>query len=176
MDALTVAYKTLSDDELKQRYDQRQLRMDSFKDGGRLSDPDRLARECLEQARECLSAKNFIGSILWLRRAIEARPESSKYRALLATSLAAVPEYRREAVEQIEKAIVLDPANLTAHLQYAQLLEKMKLPGRARSQYMRVLELDGSHRQARERIKELEAAGPRPKSASSLLSRLTGRR
>ena len=176
MDALTSAYKTLSEDEPKNRYDARLQRMDTFKLGKEKTERERLAQECLQKARECLAAKNFVGSILWLRRAIEAEPESSKYRGMLGRSLAAVPEYRGEAVEQFEKAIDLDPFNLTAHFQYAQMLEQMKLSGRARSHYVQVLELDADHKEARERLKHLDGAGPRSTSLPSLLSRLTGRR
>ncbi len=120
--------------------------------------------------------KNYAGSILWLRRAIEADPRSSRYRAMLGHSLAAIPEYRREAVEQFEKAIELDPTYIAAHLQYAQMLEQMKMPGRARRHYVRVLELDMDHREARERLNRIDSAAPRSASRVSLLDRLTGRR
>ena len=135
----------------------------------------RLAREWLEKAQECLVEKNYIGSILWLRRAIEHEPHCSSYRAMLGESLAQVPEYRREAVEQFEKAIELDPCNLTAHLRYAHMLEQMRMPWRARPHYVRVLELDMNHREARARLNFLDATTPRHASRSSLLGRLTSR-
>jgi curved DNA-binding protein CbpA len=172
MDSLTVAYKTLSDDELKKQYDSRlvgQLREES-------SQPAGSALSCLEKSRECLMVKNYIGSILWLRRAIEVEPLSSSYRVMLGHSLAAVPEYRQEAIEQLQKAIELDPSHIPAHFLYAQMLEQMKLPWRARSHYIRVLELDTNHREARERIHRIDTATPRPVSRPSLLGRLTGRR
>jgi hypothetical protein len=175
MESLTAAYKTLLDEEAKKRYDSSLERADAFKLGKERPERERLAHECLEKAQECLAAKNFVGSILWLRRAIEAKPDSSKYRTMLGRSLAAVPEYRREAVEQFEKAIELDPFNLTAHLQYAHMLEQMKLPGRARALYIHALELDSDNREARERLKHLDGLGPRSVSRPSLLSRLTGR-
>ena len=172
MDSLTVAYKTLSDDESKKQYDSRlirQLRAES-------SEPAGSAQECLEKSRECLAVKNYIGSILWLRRAIEVEPNSSSYRVMLGHSLAAVPEYRHEAIEQLQKAIELDPSHIPAHFQYAQMLEQMKLPWRARSHYARVLELDVNHREARERLHRIDNATPQPVSRLSLLGRLTGRR
>jgi tetratricopeptide (TPR) repeat protein len=172
MDALTTAYKTLSDDESKKQYDSRlirQLRQES-------SEPQGSALACLERSRECLAVKNYIGSILWLRRAIEVEPHSSPYRTMLGHSLAAVPEYRHEAVEQFQKAIELDPSHIPAHFHYAQMLELMKLPWRARSHYVRVLELDVNHREARERLNRIDTATPRPASRPSLLGRLTGRR
>jgi curved DNA-binding protein CbpA len=176
MDSLNLAYKTLSDEDSKKQYDERLQITGIFRIGKERTERERLAYECLQKARECLAAKNFAGAILWLRRAIEAEPESARHRVLLGRSLAAVPEYRGEAIEQFEKAIALDPFNVTAHFQYAQMLEKMKLPGRARFHYEQVLELDREHKESRERLQYLERAGPRSVLRPSLLNRLTRRR
>jgi tetratricopeptide (TPR) repeat protein len=122
-----------------------------------------------------MAEKNFAGCILWLHRVIENEPNSSSHRAMLGRCLSAIPEYRREAVEQFEMAIELDPRNLTAHLHYGELLEELKLPARARSHYLRVLELDANHWGARERLNRLNLTAPRASSGPSLLRRLTGR-
>jgi len=172
MDALTTAYKTLSDDDSKRQYD-------SFLARGpveKTSDSGRLAREYIEKARECMAEKNYAGSILWLHRAIEIEPNSSSYRAMLGRCLSSIPEYRKEAVEQFEMAIEMDPQNLNAHFYYGELLEQMKLPGRARFHYHRVLELDLNHGEARERLTRIDGAGPYSVPRPSLFGRLTGRR
>ena len=161
-----MAYKTLSDDGSKRQYDSRQNHAASTRKRRRSKQS---AQECLEKSRECLAEKNYIGSILWLRRAIEVEPRSSTYRTMLGHSLAAVPEYRHEAVEQFEKAIELDPSHIAAHFEYAQMLEQMNLPWRARPHYVRVLELDMDHREARERLNRIDSATPRPALRSSLL-------
>jgi hypothetical protein len=171
MDALTTAYKVLLSDESKARYDAEALPQP----GQEHREPDRWARQCLEKVRECLVQKNCIGSILWLRRAIENEPHCSSHRAMLAQSLAQFPEYRQEAVEQFEKAIELDSSNLTAHLLYARMLEKMLVAWRARPHYIRVLELDRNHQEARARLNLLDAAAPRRVLRSSFLGRLTNR-
>jgi len=171
MDALATAYKVLSNEETKARYDAEVLQIP----GPEQQELNRLAQQWLQNAQQCLVEKNYIGSILWLRRAIEIEPKSSSHRALLAGSLAQFPEYRREAVEQFEKAIELDPSNLNAHLRYAEMLEQLNVPWRARPHYVRVLELDMNHREARARLKSLDATTPRQSSRSSLLGRLTGR-
>lgn len=170
MDALTVAYRTLSDaaakkadvspSEISEEHQRAQI----------------LPQECLKNAQKCVGVKNYVGSIVWLRRAIDMEPRSSQYRTMLGRSLAAIPEYRYEAVEQFERAIRLDSLNISAHLQYAQLLEQLKFPLRARPLYTRVLELDPRHSQARERLNEIDAKSPRSISRSSLIKRLAGRR
>jgi curved DNA-binding protein CbpA len=172
MDKLTTAYKTLSDGESKKEYDSLLARGNEKK----LSDSRKMTQDFLDKARECMAEKNFVGGILWLRRAIEMEPDSSSHRAMLGRCLSAIPEYWREAVDQFEMAIELDPRNFTAHIQYGELLEQLKAPWRARLHYLRVLELDANHREAQERLNRLSASIPRSSSKPSLLSRLTGRR
>jgi tetratricopeptide (TPR) repeat protein len=162
----------LSDDESKKEYDSLLVRGAKEEP----SDVRKLTQGYLEKAQECMAEKNFAGSILWLHRAIESEPNSSSHRALLGRCLSAIPEYRREAVEQFEMAIELDPRNLTAHLQYGELLEHLKLPGRARFHYLRVLELDAHQQEARKRLIKMDIEGPRSVSRLSLFGRLTGRR
>ncbi len=171
MESLTAAYKTLSDDQTKKEYDSLLAR--GFKEEP--SDAWKPTQVYLDRAQECMAEKNFAGCILWLHRAIESEPDSSSHRTMLGRCLSAIPEYWREAVEQFEKAIELDPRNLIAHLQYGELLEHLKLPGRARSHYLRVLDLDVNHWEARRRLNQLGSSAPRASSGPSLLGRLTRR-
>jgi tetratricopeptide (TPR) repeat protein len=172
MECLTAAYKTLSDNKTRKEYDALLAR------GSReeLSDAQKRVQGYLDKARECIAEKNFAACILWLHRAIECEPNSSSHRAMLGRCLSAIPEYRREAVEQFEKAIELDHNNLTAHLQYGELLEQLKLPGRARSHYLRILELDEKHQEARRRLVKMDLESPRSVSRPSLFARFAGRR
>jgi curved DNA-binding protein CbpA len=172
MDCLTTAYKTLSDAEAKEEYDALLAR------GSKMEPPDARKQVLgyLDKARECMAEKNLAASILWLHRAIECEPNCSSHRAMLGRCLSAIPEYRREAVDQFEKAIELDPRNLVAHLHYGELLEHLKLPGRARSHYLRVLELDASHQETRKRLIKMDLEAPRSVSRPSLFARFTGRR
>lgn len=173
MDSLTVAYRTLSDDAAKKDYDSRP---GAHEPGKQLPQTQLLPQECLKNAQKCVGVKNYVESIVWLRRAIDLEPHSSAFRTMLGRSLAAIPEYRHEAVEQFERAIRLDSLNIAAHFEYARLLEQLKFPLRARPHYVRVLELDPRHLQARQRLNELDVKSPRSISRASLLTRLTGRR
>jgi curved DNA-binding protein CbpA len=172
MEGLTTAYETLSDEEAKRDYDAL-LARESKADA---SETKKQTQGYLHKANECMAEKNFAGCILWLHRVIESEPNSSSHRAMLGRCLSAIPEYRREAVEQFEIAIDLDPSNLTAHLHYGELLEHLRLPGRARSHYLRVLELDANHQEARKRLIKMDIEGPRSVSRPSLFGRLSGRR
>ena len=59
----------------------------------------------MSKALERLCMQDISGAIDWLRRATELEPNVSKYRTKLARLLAAVPQYRQEALEQYEKAM-----------------------------------------------------------------------
>jgi len=171
MEGLTAAYKVLTDNDARKKYDL--LLAQGSAEG--VPDSWKLVYGYLEKAQECLAEKNYAGCIPWLRWAIESEPNCSSHRALLGRCLSAIPEYRREAIEQFEMAIQMDPRNLTAHLHFGELLELLKAPWRAHAEYLRVLELDANHREARDRLSRLSAA-PRAAARKSLLGRLTGRR
>ena len=172
MEGLTAAYEILSDDKAKRNYDAH-IR-DSVE--GKAINLRNLVQGYIDKANECMAEKNIAGSILWLHRAIESEPRSASYRVTLGRCLSAIPEYRREAVEQFEKAIELDPRNLAAHFYYGELLEELNVPWRARFHYLRVLEIDANHWEARKRLNQLGAGMPRASLKPSLLGRLTGRR
>lgn len=176
MDLLNLAYKTLSDDGAKNHYDVQLASRSDLRNASRIATGQGSVEQFIESARACLKASNYAGSILWLRRAIEVVPGSCAYRVMLANTLIRIPEYRREALEQFEIAIHIDPYDIEAHFHYGQALEKMRLLWRARQHYCRVLEIDSQHSDARERLARLDGALPRSLLRPSLLDRLTGRR
>jgi tetratricopeptide (TPR) repeat protein len=76
-------------------------------------------------------------------RALERR--CVPYHASLATSLATLNHFRREAVEHFQIAIELDQWDPLAYLQLGELYETMQLPWRAGPLYSKVLEMDPGH-------------------------------
>jgi hypothetical protein len=108
MEAVTVAYKTLTDEKAGREYDERLAASGAFTLGRRQSELQKTAVECMEKARECSKAQNSGGTILWLRKAVEMEPNSYRYHALLARALSGVVPLRREAIEHFEKALEID--------------------------------------------------------------------
>jgi curved DNA-binding protein CbpA len=158
MEGVTLAYKTLSDEKTRQKYDEQLAAHGTFTLGRHASDLQKTAEECLGKARECFKAQNSGGTILWLRKALELEPESPKYHALLARALSAVAPLRLEATVHYEKALEIDPWNLTVRFQLATLFEEMKLPWRAYPHYLKILEIDPDDAKAQERLRRLDAA------------------
>jgi tetratricopeptide (TPR) repeat protein len=165
MEAVTVAYKTLTDEAARRKYDLQLAASSAFTLGQRPSEMQKTAGECLEKARECFKAQNAGGTILWLRKAVEIEPDSSKYHTLLARALSAVPPLRREAVDHFERAVEIDPWNMAARMQLGALYEGLKLPWRARPHYEKVLEIDATDAKAQERLRALDAESAGKKRA-----------
>jgi len=160
MGRLTEAYKTLVDDEKRARYDKQLAERGAFSLGQGKTEIQETLDECLTQAKQCLGAHNFKGSIMWLRKCVEIAPDVAKYHAILARSLAAVQQYRQEAVKHFEKALELDAWNTSTYFQFAELYEVMQLPWRAVPLYRKILEIDPEHSKAMDRLQQLEAKQP----------------
>lgn len=163
MSRLSAAYKTLMDEEKRARYDKQLVSAGAFTLGQEKTESQETVDECLTRAKENLRAHNFAGSILWLRKCVEIAPEVAKYHAMLARSLAAVPQYRQEAIARFEKALELDPWSTSTHYQLAELYEVMRLPWRAVPLYRKILEIDPQHSKASARLRALETQGEEQK-------------
>jgi curved DNA-binding protein CbpA len=173
MEAVTSAYKTLSDDSARQKYDDQLASSGGHHVGLQNSEKRVTAEDCMRQARQCLKAQNPGGTILWLRRAVEMEPESSKYHTLLARAMSAVAALRREATEHFEKALEIDPWNTVARIQLAALYEELDLPWRARQHFAKVLEFDPDNAKVRERLNQIEEkSGKSGANKRSLVDRI----
>jgi len=157
MGRLTEAYRTLIDEEKRARYDKQIAERGAFVLGQEKTETEETLDECLLQAKQCLHAHNYPGSIMWLRKCVEIAPDVAKYHAILARSLAAIPQYRQDAVHHYKRAIDLDAWNTSTYFQFAELYELMQLPWRAVPLYQKILEIDPEHNKANERLAQLEA-------------------
>jgi tetratricopeptide (TPR) repeat protein len=174
MGRLTIAYKTLVDEQKRAAYDKQIAAAGAFVLGQEKTESEATVDDCLTRAKQALRARNFAGSILWLRKCVEIAPDVAKHHAMLARSLAAFPQYRQDAVRHFSLAIELDQWNTSTYFQFGELHEAMGLPWRAVPLYRRILEIDPEHTKAIERLAALENDGDsvKPKSEQSFLSRL----
>jgi tetratricopeptide (TPR) repeat protein len=159
MVVISEAYKTLGNEERRAAYDKRLAGMGGFTMHRGKSDATGDIDAWMERANECLRAKNFVGSIVWLRKCLEASPEQASYHALLARSLGTIPQYQDEAIDLFQKAIEMDPWKVPVYFQFAELLEDMQLPERVHAVYSKLLEISPTDARAHERLAELEADG-----------------
>jgi tetratricopeptide (TPR) repeat protein len=166
MGRLTIAYKTLLDEEKRAAYDKQIAAAGAFRLGKEKTETEKTVDECLAEAKQCVRAFNFAGSILWLRKCVEMAPNEAKYQAILARSLAAVPQYRKDAEFHFKRAIELDEWNTSTYFQFGELYESMGLPWRALPLYRKILEIDPAHSKAIERLNELESKPEEPEKQS----------
>ncbi len=174
MEAVTLAYKTLTDEEKRAAYDKKLAASGAFSLHREATEARETLEECFVRASECLRARNFVGSVVWLRKCVDLAPNDAKYHAVLARSLATVPQYHNEAMKHFEKAIELDPWNAKFQLHFAELYEEMQLFGRARDLYCKILEIDPTHAKALERLAQLDSREKGEKS--SAFSRMFSRK
>jgi tetratricopeptide (TPR) repeat protein len=179
MGRLTEAYGTLINDEKRAQYDKELAQRAGVTSGQQKAEPEQTVDECFIQAKQCLFAHDFPGSITWLRKCVELAPDVAKYHAILARSLAALPQYRNDAIFHYERAIELDPTNTSTYFQFAELYELMKVTWRAVTLYQKVLAIDPDHSKASERLAHLEALDKQEKRSNKplrLVSRLFQRK
>ena len=175
MGRLTIAYKTLTDDQQRAAYDKQIAAAGAFTLAHQEKTEElETVDECLARAKQALRAKNFAGSLLWLRKCVELAPNVAKHHAMLARSLAAFQQYRQDAVHHFNLAIELDQWNTSTYFQFGELYEAMGLPWRAVPLYRRILEIDPEHAKALDRLAALETK-PRASRGKSFLSRLLHR-
>jgi tetratricopeptide (TPR) repeat protein len=178
MAVITEAYKTLENQERRAAYDKRLAASGAFTMHRGKARAAESVEEWFKRANECLRAKNFVGSIVWLRKCVEAAPEHAVYRAMLARSLGTLPQYGAEAIGHFRKAIELDPWREPVYVQFAELCEKMELPDLTHAVYSKLLEINPTHAKALERLAELEAGqkGQKGQKSSARISQLLGKK
>ncbi len=170
---IAEAYRTLENQDKRAAYDKSLAAVGGFSMRREKTVTEDSIEAWLKRANECLRAKNFVGSIVWLRKCVETAPEQAVYRAMLARSLGTVPQYRNEAIEQFQKAIDLDPWRESVYVAFAELFESLQLTGRARAVYSKLLEINPTHPKACERLAALVAQekGEKPSARISHLFR-----
>jgi curved DNA-binding protein CbpA len=149
---IAEAYRTLENQDKRAAYDKSLAAVGGFRMHREKTVTEDSIEAWLKRANECLRARNFVGSIVWLRKCVETAPEQALYRAMLARSLGTVPQYRNEAIEQFQKAIDLDPWKESVYVAFAELFESLQLAGRARAVYSKLLEINPTHAKACERL------------------------
>jgi len=154
---ITEAYRTLENQEKRTAYDKRLAARGGFSMHREKTNIEESIQEWLKRANQCLRARNFVGSVVWLRKCIQVSPDNALYHATLARSLSTIPQYHDEAVDHFQKAIKLDPWREPIYLHFAELLQEMELPERALEVYSQLLEFNPTHVQARERLAVLAA-------------------
>jgi predicted Zn-dependent protease len=146
---LTNAFNALSNEKNRREYDASLARP-------RATGPDEIAREAYERALEHLEANQFHEAVELLRSAVHHAPGQARYRATLAGALGRNPHWVREAIQEADKAVQLEPRTAAYQVLVAELLLSQGLKLRARRAAEAALRLSPNDARA---LRVLEEAG-----------------
>ena len=146
---LTTAFNTLSNERSRREYD-------ASLERPRATGPEEIAREAYERAVTHLAANQFHEAVELMRTAVHHHPGQARYHAGLATGLARNPRWVREAIQEMDKAVQLEPRVASHHLQLAELLLGQGLKLRARRAAQTALRLSPAAPRALRVLEETE--------------------
>lgn len=165
-DAITKAFKTLSDPVKKEEYDKK-LESPEYLDGKEL---EHRAEVKFRQAKTLYNQARYEEAYALLREATRLIKNKGNYFLLMGMTLAKLPGYLKEAEESYLKAIKLEPWNPESYVALGLLYKNEGLVLRAKKQFQRALSLDPDHRVARREWEELEGLRKKKKTWRDLLS------
>lgn len=151
-DAITKAYRTLSDKALKKQYDAKSPAR--AKEDSR--DFSRNADIKFRQAKTLYTLERYEDAFALLEEAISLKRDKADYFLLLAMTEAKIPSFHKKAEEHFLKARELEPWNSEAHVGLGLLYKTEGLLTKATKSFQKALELDADHDVAR---RELAALG-----------------
>ncbi len=122
---LTAAFNTLSNEKSRREYEAEIARP-------KLTSPEEIGRDAFARGVQHLEQKQFHEAVELLRSAVHHVPGEARYHAALGRALAKNPQWVREAIQSVEKAIQLDARQVGFHALLAELYLNQGLKLRAR--------------------------------------------
>jgi len=165
----TEAFNTLANEKTRSEYDQELVQP-------RLTAPAEIAADAHARGLSMLQAKDFHEAVTLLRSAVQHAPEVGRYHADLSRALSANPHWVREAMEELDQAIKIEPRNAGYQAFMARLLQAQGLKLRARRTAEAALGLSPNDAALKQLVAELSADDPPeeepPKGGGGLFDRL----
>jgi Flp pilus assembly protein TadD len=158
----TAAFNALCNERARREYDDSLARP-------QVLGPAEIARQAYERGVAQYDAKAFHEAVELLRSAVNHAPEEARYRSALAVALSRNPHWAREAIQEAEKAIQLEPAGAVHQGILADLLMAQGLKLRARRAAEGALRLDPRESHA---LRVLQETGDDEPPDPGLLGRL----
>lgn len=114
------------------------------------------AQYCFKEGFGALEQGRINAAIKYLAQAARLAPQEAHYRAYYGRALAADPNTRRLAENEIQAAVRLQPANAAFRTMLAQLYFDLKFHRRAQTELDRALAIDPHHAPANLLLRKLE--------------------
>ncbi|MDI6698536.1 MAG: DnaJ domain-containing protein [Candidatus Saccharicenans sp.] len=150
--AITTAYRTLSEPDKRKQYDQ-QLMAPSQETADDLA---KKAEIKYRQGRTLYNQGMYEEAIIFLEEALRLKKAKADYYLLLAMAESKLPAYKKKAEEDFLRAIEMEPWNAEGYVGLGLLYLGEGLKVRAKKHLLKALEIDPDHNQARAALEELE--------------------
>ena len=115
-------------------------------------------------ARKAISANELDRAAQLLTNLITRFPDRAEYHFYLATAFTGLRGRKREAEQEMKRAIDLEPTNANYYVGLGNLYRSGGILDKALQMYQTALRWDEKNRHARNAIKEVEAAAKAPKT------------
>lgn len=148
---LTAAFNTLSSDRSRREYD-------ASLEKPRVTAPEEMAAAAYLQGLKALEARAYHEAVELLRTATIHAPEDARCRAALGLALSKNPHWVREAIQETERATLLNPRSAAYQRQLAELFLAQNLKLRARKAVEAALLIDPHDERAQRVLAETEEA------------------
>jgi tetratricopeptide (TPR) repeat protein len=167
---INKAYETLSNPDKKNAYDSKGYKEDNQVEGTQENLVER-ARLLHRKAKSLYNQNKFWEASSHLDEAVKLDPNKASYFLLLGKCQMNVPQLRRMASDNLQKAIDLEHWNVEAFLAMGLLLMSEKQPLRAEGFFKRVLSINPDHTVARKKLDEIAGKDDKKKGKFSIFGK-----
>ena len=162
------AYETLVDYKKRGEYEKRGFR-DISPDDNKEDDEER-AKSIYKKAKSLKVMKDYAKAARAMEEAIKMDPDKPPYYLLLGLCQSQVPEFKRDAEKNLQKAAELESWNAEPFVALGMLFYSERLYKRAEPYFRKALELEPKHALARSKL--IEIAGPEKKPLEEIHKKL----
>ncbi|HUD71838.1 MAG TPA: DnaJ domain-containing protein, partial [Dongiaceae bacterium] len=155
---ITEAYATLSNPEARQRYDAEEAAKAGGRQNNGPADTTELARLNFRSGREHLDRGKLAEALGFFANACQQDPTKSEYFEMLGATQARNPRLRKEAEQNLNKAIELAPSSARPYVHLAGLYERSGHPDKAIETYRDALKWEPGNKAATEALDRLAPA------------------
>ncbi len=152
-DYITQAYRTLTDEAAKKKYDL-ELEQPRKPDSSALNS-DKRAEVKFRQGKTLFDQSRYDEALIFLQEAVRLDSHKSRYYLLLAMAQAKLRPYQRKAVDSFKKAIELERWSPDAYLGLAALYRREKMPTMATKYVKQALQVDPDNKAAKKELAAL---------------------
>jgi len=118
-------------------------------------DEQEQAEQLFVVGRNAFQSKDVGGAVKNLREAVKLSPRQTRYRLLLGHVLSNNQRWQKEAEEQFNQVLDIEPQNVMAHLGLAQLYSKVGLVRRAENEFREALKIEPQNPVAKKGLKAI---------------------